>query len=85
MSGPNLRIYDKSFFNATNNVVQGCAICGPKSEILFPGEGIQNVTIFDGKPITYIPKKAESRTKFEYFGEIIALKILIYKKSSQPV
>ena len=40
MSDPNLRVCYKFSFNATDNVVQGCAICGPQSEILFLAEGI---------------------------------------------
>ena len=80
MSGPNLRLYYEFSFNPTDNVVQGNAICGPQCGILFPAEGIQKVGTFDGKPITYIPKKVVSHMKFRYFGEIIALKILICKK-----
>ena len=50
MSGPNLRVYYESSFNATDNVVQECAICGLRCEILFPAEGIKNMANFDGKP-----------------------------------
>ena len=46
MSGPNLSVYCESSFNATDNVVQECAICGLQCEILFPAEGIKNMANF---------------------------------------
>ena len=57
MSGPNLRVYHECSFNATDNVVQECAICGLQCKILFSAKGMKNMANFNGKPITYILKK----------------------------
>ena len=83
ISGRKLRAYYESFFNATDNTAQGCAIYGPQCEILFPAEEIQNVATFDGKPITYIPKKVMHEIRIFWPND--SFENIDPKKSSPPV